>query len=427
MRTILLFIILLLAFSSSFATMLEVPAEHPTIQAAINASSDGDTVLVQPGTYYENVLFMGRAITVASLFLTTGNPDRIEDTVIHGSNSGHVVRFANGEGADSRLTGFKVTGGNSYYGGGLYFYPGASPVVRNLIVSGNYGEYGGGAAALDDSDPQILDSVFRSNTGYNGAGLYCNNGSDVTLRGCSFFDNNADFGGALLFNFSATSLVERCLFTGNHADYGGGIYCFNHGEPNIVNCTFNGNTSLYGGAIFCGGVGGDPTILNCIMWGDTPDEINYSLGYPASVSYSDVENGQGQPWFGNGCIEADPVFVDAGAGDFRLSDGSPCIDTGDPGSPLDPDGTVADMGAFYRIDPSGAPDAAGETRFLAIGVCRANGEIVRAPADRREGRRQILSARRGPDILDIEFPIPERRIHRIDEAIERTRSLRLRP
>ncbi len=60
-----------------------------------------------------------------------------------------------------------------------------------------------------------------------------------------------------------------------------------------------------------------------------------------------MKNGTGQNWFSTGCIDADPLFVDPENNDFHLSLGSPCIDTGDPASPPDPDGSRADMGAYY--------------------------------------------------------------------------------
>jgi len=64
-----------------------------------------------------------------------------------------------------------------------------------------------------------------------------------------------------------------------------------------------------------------PTVANCILWGDTPDEIE---GTPL-VIYCNIEGG----WPGSGNIDADPLFVDPDNGDVRLSAGSPCIDTGD--------------------------------------------------------------------------------------------------
>jgi hypothetical protein len=72
-RPLAAFFVLTLAFfaiaagvSASAQTIIHIPADQPTIQAGIDAAHNGDTVLVSPGTYYENIDFKGKAITVTS-------------------------------------------------------------------------------------------------------------------------------------------------------------------------------------------------------------------------------------------------------------------------------------------------------------------------------------------------------------------------
>src|SRR5438034_10672477 len=84
------------------AATTNVPADQPTIQAAINIASNGDTVLVAPGTYYENINFMGKAITVTS----SGGPSV---TTINGNAAGSVVTLDTNEGSSSVLSGFTIT------------------------------------------------------------------------------------------------------------------------------------------------------------------------------------------------------------------------------------------------------------------------------------------------------------------------------
>ncbi|OQX80656.1 MAG: hypothetical protein B6D64_02960 [Bacteroidetes bacterium 4484_276] len=129
-----------------------------------------------------------------------------------------------------------------------------------------------------------------------------------------------------------------------------------NGNANFSECLFSDNTSAHGGAFYCSDLGGTPIITNCILWDDVCS-YNYEIWatsstYPPIVTYSDVQDGPGQFWFGVGCIAEGPMFVDAAAGDFHLLAGSPCIDTGDPDSPPDPDGSRADMGAFYFVGGS---------------------------------------------------------------------------
>ncbi len=93
-----------------------VPQDYATIQAAIDACADGDTVLVSEGTYLENIRYKGKAIVVGSLYLVDGDTTHIEKTIIDGSgstdpDSGSVVYFVDGEDTTSVLCGLTIRGG----------------------------------------------------------------------------------------------------------------------------------------------------------------------------------------------------------------------------------------------------------------------------------------------------------------------------
>jgi len=118
--TVFIFILLLSPYCLS--KVWEVPGDCPTIQAGIDSCSTGDTVMVSPGTYVENIDFLGKAIVVVSLY----GPD---STVIDGNQEGSVVTFANGESVHSVIEGFTITNGS-----GTFFDP--------------YWEYGGGRYLL---------------------------------------------------------------------------------------------------------------------------------------------------------------------------------------------------------------------------------------------------------------------------------------
>ncbi len=91
------------------ADIIDVPGEQPTIQAGIDAAMNGDEVVVSVGEYFELINFNGKAITVRSTDPTDG--DVVVDTIIDGGGSGSVVTCSSGEGPDTVLSGFVITGG----------------------------------------------------------------------------------------------------------------------------------------------------------------------------------------------------------------------------------------------------------------------------------------------------------------------------
>jgi hypothetical protein len=163
---VILISIFIILSTFAVAGVIHVPQDQPTIQEGINASAKGDTVLVSENTYYENISFVGKAITVASHFIVDRDTSHINNTIIDGSRPsnpdiGSVVSFVTpGEDTTSVLMGFTITGGTgtSVSGGGytdknggdiLIRYPGAK-IVKNKIINNHIttdGDiYAGGAA-----------------------------------------------------------------------------------------------------------------------------------------------------------------------------------------------------------------------------------------------------------------------------------------
>ena len=133
-------------------TILRVPGQYPTIQAAIDASSNGDTILVSDGTYYESIRFQGRKIVVASTYLTTGDTSHIVNTIIDGSlianpDSASVVYFISGEDTNSVLCGFTVCGGRG----------------TKVVLSGDVWMMGGGVLS-SHSGARLTRNIIRDNT-----------------------------------------------------------------------------------------------------------------------------------------------------------------------------------------------------------------------------------------------------------------------
>jgi hypothetical protein len=202
--------------------------------------------------------------------------------------------------------------------------------VTNCSFSGNSAiKYGGGMYNYNGSSPMVIKCTFSDNkvTGEGGGGGIYNDQSSPTLTGCTFRNNQGNnFGGGMFNSVSSNPKVTNCSFTGNSAQEGGGGMCNVMSEPTLTNCTFRGNSAVsFGGGMFNGY--SYPMVTNCIFWDDTPYEMYNPFSSPI-VTYSDVEGCTGLSWFGTGCIDTDPCFVDASAGNLRLRPGSPCIDKG---------------------------------------------------------------------------------------------------
>lgn len=180
MKTKLLFTVML-SFSviPGSAQIINVPTDQPTIQAGINAATTGDTVLVEEGVYYENIRFMGKAITLASHYIIDLDTTHIPSTIIDGSQSSNpdsaaVVMFLNKEDTTSILKGFTITGGtgvlSAFYnirkGGGIYCNKAGAKITNNMIVENhlNHDNKAGGAGIgceRDDDDRWI---IIQNNT-----------------------------------------------------------------------------------------------------------------------------------------------------------------------------------------------------------------------------------------------------------------------
>ncbi|UCG50122.1 MAG: right-handed parallel beta-helix repeat-containing protein, partial [Phycisphaerales bacterium] len=277
---------------------------HPfdTIQEAVSRAKDEYTVMVMPGGYLEpasgqSVSFGGKNITVTGI--NPADPDVVRDTVIRG-----FVEFDGSEDANCTLAGFRIY--DLMYG--AIYGNHTRATISHCIISGN-GSCG--ATVLKDCDGTIANCLIADN---------------LTVAVCG---------------------VYPCIFGCN------GV---------IKNCTIANNVS---------GISvGDARIENCIIYGNFGSQIGVENGGTAEISYCNIQgglagvSGQGDVVWGPGNIDADPCFVSVGAwavepfawteGDYHLkSEGwrwserlvhgshwvydyttSPCVDAGNPGSPL---------------------------------------------------------------------------------------------
>jgi len=176
-----------------------------------------------------------------------------------------------------------------------------------------------------------------------GGGVHCYLSHDVLIRRCRITDNYAEVQGGGIYCDGSKIRIEHTLIAYNQANYGAGMFIYN--TPGIVcrNLTVCNNTAgTGGGGIFMHTASG--SMHSGILWNNSPNELAFDTGGNITITYSDVMGG----YSGTGNINANPLFVNAAQKNYRLSSGSPCINTGDPGF-TDPDGTRIDMGAFWHL------------------------------------------------------------------------------
>jgi len=299
---------------------LAVPGDHAAIQDAVDGAYNGDTVLVDPGVYVENVSFKGKVLDVRS----SRGP---KTTVIDGGQAGSAVTFANGEGPGARIEGFTISNGSAAEGGGIFCHE-SFPEITGNVVAGNSAGSGGGIFCRG-AGPAITNNTVENNTAsLRGGGLACAACAAPRVDGNVFLNNQALEGGAVACSESSPLLTSN-LLAGNSADDGGGVFCFDS-SPTITNNSVTSNTaSLAGGGVCCDGA--SPLITNTILWNNTApagSEIHVLSGSP-DVSYCDVEGG----WPGTGNIDANPQFYGPLLGDFHIVISSPCFDAGSNAAP----------------------------------------------------------------------------------------------
>ncbi|MGA3114732.1 MAG: IPT/TIG domain-containing protein [Syntrophobacteraceae bacterium] len=324
------------AFGANAAT-INVPDDYATIQAAIDAANDGDTVLVAPGTYVECIEILGKGITVASI----AGP---EVTIIDGGGKGTVVSFEVCEQKQCSLQGFTLRNGSGELVTAIDIGS-SSPIVRGNIIDGNT-TWTNRAISGNDSSPVIEKNQFRN--------FSC---TDNPSSGVVYFEN------------ASSPIVMDNLFLNNPCR-AISFVTISGTSPQIANNTIVGNRSgiglayttdsvlrLYKNNIIVGN-----NIGFEVQPGTLPSDFIWqnNLVYGNSTNYSGVSDLTGI----NGNISANPLFLDPANNDFHLCLGSPAIEAGDTtghdlpatdfdGNPRVIDGQ-ADIGA-YEFDPNAPP------------------------------------------------------------------------
>jgi len=384
MKTKLLLVITFM-FSGFLArgTNITVPGSFNSIQHAINAATNGDTIIVSPGIYFENINFRGKNVVLTSLYYMNSDISYIASTIINGSNpafsdTASCVIFNSWEDSTAVLQGFTITGGAGTkwldpHGAGIYREGGgvlidfSSPTIKHNLIIGNaitdmtgVISTGGAGIRVGDGNPEICNNVITGNEARYGAGIVLN------YTGCKIRNN---------------VIVNN---TGGQDYYGGSAIWINNNMP-VTPKIIENNTIANNLSVSANGTGGivawsaaDVEMKNNIVYGNFPAVQIKAISSAPMVSHSDIEGG----YAGQGNIDADPMFSPV---TYMLQAGSPCIDagnvdplyydkedSGNPGSAMYPSGgtVINDMGAY------GGPTV---TMFPYVATTVGVNEIV-APA-----------------------------------------------
>jgi FlaG/FlaF family flagellin (archaellin) len=316
------------------------PADFNNIQAAIDDSNDGDTIIAADGTYTgegnRDIGFLGKSITVRS---ENGPENCIIDVKATQSDWHNAFCLHEGENKKSTIDGFTITGGYTYLGGGIQC-DSSSPTIKNCIIMKNTAGWGGGIM-LQESNASVIHCIISNNKVWDG-------------------------GGGIFNQHYSTSTINSCTITGNKAAFIGGILCY-RSKASVNNCVVRANRSWYESEVrlndssisisYCDITGGESSVYvdetSTLYWGAGNIDADPCFGEPGY-------------WDANGTPEDenDDFWVD---GDYHLKSQasrwnpntqswvqdevtSPCIDAGDPLNPIGlepfPNGGRVNMGAY---------------------------------------------------------------------------------
>jgi hypothetical protein len=303
--------------------ILHVPSQYPTIQAAIDASLNGDAVVIAPGTYSgpgnRDLDFGGKAITVRSI--DPNDLGVVAQTIIDCGGSEYEphrgFKFHSGEGPASVVSGLTITwgyglyevGSGPYSAGGAIFVKGSSPTITHCRIIGNFAGYYGGGMYLSNSSAVVADCIIRGNVTHDGGGIWCSGSkSNVEIRNCTIADNSTDMWAGGIGTTGGNLVIDKCMIVRNFAWHGGGAR-FSSESVSMKDCLIADNSATMGG----GGVENSEsaTISGCRFYGNNGGSTGGGLQNDGIGTLTTIKN----------CIFYDNV-AERGGAIYAKADGS---------------------------------------------------------------------------------------------------------
>ena len=273
-------LIFLSLFSISLSSILIVPDAYSSIQEAINLSSKGDTVKVNPGIYYENLIIDEKFLLIKSIGTN-------EETIIDGNYQAPVITCNNIIDGQMIIDGFTIRNGigeninGSSFGGGILSKK-SKLFLKNLVITNNSAFAGGGVCFYSTDiftfNSMIIDVLIQNNSASEGGGIFCvnhpilienstilGNGmdlygsgggiqallSDIELKNVSINDNQTKFGGGIYIS-NSIGFFDGVEIKNNYSDSkGGGLWVGGNTELDIIKTVISKNYSVgFGSGIF---------------------------------------------------------------------------------------------------------------------------------------------------------------------------------
>ena len=264
-----------------------VPQNYPTIQNAINNAANGDSIIVSPGTYNENIQILDKSIFLLSNYENSLDSNEINLTKIIGQQDGIFNRVLDIQGSSqTEISGFYISGGisNTSHAQGIYIsnssvfvssvnvthnkQPNSSSdgagihcnecdlEIQNSYVTNNHaGDYGGGIFAETSSSINIDNCIISNNSSeLSGGGVYIDTNSEISINNSNISNNVAEANGGGFYFHNCSGYINNCQMVSNYSNidggHGGGISGWDGSNITLENSLVRGNTSNTGGGIY---------------------------------------------------------------------------------------------------------------------------------------------------------------------------------